>query len=72
VTDPHTGHGVRLTLGEGFGWLHVFSYDMGDDPRRALAVEPTTCPPDAFRTGTDLVVLEPGQAHRASFTLTGS
>jgi aldose 1-epimerase len=31
-----------------------------------------TCPPDAFRTGTDLVVLEPGAAHRLSFTLTGS
>jgi aldose 1-epimerase len=28
--------------------------------RRGLAVEPMTCPPDAFRSRTDLLLLEPG------------
>ena len=31
----------------------------GDAPRRSLAVEPMTAPPDAFRTGRDLVTLAP-------------
>ena len=35
--------------------------------RTALAVEPMTCPPDAFRTGQDLVVLQPGESHTTSF-----
>jgi aldose 1-epimerase len=33
--------------------------------RRALAVEPMTCPSNAFRNTIGLVVLEPGQAHVA-------
>ena len=28
-----------------------------------------TCPPDAFRSGTDLVVLAPGETHSAWFLL---
>jgi aldose 1-epimerase len=73
LLDPEAGREVRLTLGDGFGWLHVFSGDThGDAARTALAVEPMTCPPDAFRSGIDLVVLDPGATHRASFTITGS
>lgn len=71
IGDPD-GRTVTLTLDDGFGWVHVFTSDTHDPPRRSLAVEPTTCPPDAFRTGVDLVVLEPGETHRASFTITGS
>ncbi len=33
--------------------------------RAGLAVEPMTCPPDAFRSGDGLVRLEPGQSHSA-------
>jgi len=41
----------------------VFSGDtLGDAARRSLAVEPMTCPPNAFRSGTDVVHLEPGEA----------
>jgi aldose 1-epimerase len=42
----------------------VFSGDNLDLPRRrrGLAVEPMTCPPDAFNSGHDLHVLEPRQA----------
>ena len=28
--------------------------------RRGVAVEPMTCPPNALRTGTDVLRLEPG------------
>jgi aldose 1-epimerase len=37
---------------------------LPDVSRRSLAVEPMTCPPNAFRSGEALVRLEPG----ASFT----
>lgn len=71
VSGPD-GSTITVTLHEGFGWLHVFTSDTHDPPRRSLAVEPTTCPPDAFRSGVDLVVLQPGETHRASFTIAGS
>jgi hypothetical protein len=34
--------------------------------RAAVAVEPMTCPPDAFRTGVDLIELEPGESWQGS------
>jgi aldose 1-epimerase len=38
----------------------VFSADKGwETPRTALAVEPMTSPPDAFRSGRDLLTLAP-------------
>ncbi len=45
-----------------FRWLQVFTGDPLEPERRrtALAVEPMTCPPNAFVSGDDLVVLQPG------------
>jgi aldose 1-epimerase len=56
------GTEVALWAGPGYGWLQVFTGDTLDAAhrRRAVAVEPMTCPPNAFATGTDLIVLEPG------------
>jgi aldose 1-epimerase len=61
--------GVRLWAGEGYHWLQVFTGDALDAEhrRRALAVEPMTCPPNAFVTGTDLIVLDPGETVRHSW-----
>lgn len=44
--------------------LQVFTGDTLTPPRRrtALAVEPMTCPPNALRSGEDLIVLEPGES----------
>lgn len=44
-------------------WLQVFSSDTLHGPRhrRAIAVEPMTCPPDALRSGVDVIVLQPGE-----------
>jgi len=57
-------HGTRVGLwaGQGYRWLQVFTGDpLGPDHRRkAVAVEPMTCPPNAFVTGDDLLVLRPG------------
>jgi aldose 1-epimerase len=55
---------VGLWAGQGYHWLQVFTGDTLDAGRRrrALAVEPMTCPPNAFVTGTDLIILDPGSS----------
>ena len=61
---------VRLSAGgattglwadEGYRWLQVFTGDALETTHRrtALAVEPMTCPPNAFVSGEDLLVLQP-------------
>jgi aldose 1-epimerase len=46
-----------------YRWLQVFTGDpLEPEMRRtALAVEPMTCPPNAFASGYDLLVLQPGE-----------
>src|SRR5215469_16198492 len=60
------GSGTRVGLwaDQGYRWLQVFTGDplRPDRRRKALAIEPMTCPPNAFVTADDLLVLEPGQA----------
>jgi aldose 1-epimerase len=42
--------------------VQLFTGDpLPDVNRRALAVEPMTCPPNAFRSGVDVIRLEPGE-----------
>lgn len=73
LTDPDSGRAVRLTVGEGLGWLHAFTGEpLPWGARESLALEPMTCPPDAFRSGVDLVELDPGETHTVSCTITGS
>ena len=50
-------------------WVMVFTGDPlpPHQRRRGLAVEPMTCPPDALRSGEDLLVLEPGQSAQATW-----
>ena len=57
------GSRVGLWADEGYRWLQVFTGDpLGPDRRRkAVAIEPMTCPPNAFVTADDLLVLEPGE-----------
>lgn len=66
------GSGVAISFDERCPWVQVHTADTpsADTHRIGLAVEPMTCPPDAFRSGTDLVVLEPGAAHAASWRIT--
>lgn len=60
VHDPATGRGVALWVDRRHPWLMVYSADDGSDRARcALAVEPMTAPPDAFRSGRDVVTLAP-------------
>lgn len=71
VRDPAGGRGVELWVDGRHRWLQVYSGDDTPTPRRSLAVEPMTAPPDAFRSGDDLVTLapagEPGHELSASW-----
>lgn len=60
------GAGIRIWADEAFTWWQVYTGDTlaPERRRRSVAVEPMTCPPDAFRSGRDLIVLEPGQVWR--------
>jgi aldose 1-epimerase len=61
LRDPRSRAGVSLWLDESYPYLQLFTGDpLPDVARRSLAVEPMTCPANAFRTGEDLVRLEPG------------
>lgn len=72
ILSTAAGRGVRIWAGPAFGWWQVFTGDTLPAPRRrrAVAVEPMTCPPDAFRSGRDLLVLEPGQTWRGRWGIT--
>ncbi|ALO12890.1 Galactose mutarotase-like enzyme [Streptomyces venezuelae] len=66
LAHPSGLRGVDLWLGEGTRYVQVYTGDTLAEPerrRRGVAVEAMSCPPDAFRSGTDLTVLEPGATH---------
>jgi aldose 1-epimerase len=59
--DPLTGRSTVLWMDTHYRYVMIFSGESlaPERRRRGLAVEPMTCPPDAFRSQTDLIVLEP-------------
>ena len=63
LTDPAEKLSTRLWMDEGFGYLMCYTGDTLEerDRRRAVALEPMTCPPDALRSGRGLIILERGQ-----------
>ncbi|WP_030440670.1 aldose 1-epimerase family protein [Actinoplanes subtropicus] len=69
IADPGSPAKVVVWADEKFKYWQVFSGDTlhGERFRRSVAIEPMTCPPDAFRTGRDLIVLAPGEPWTASW-----
>ena len=62
LRDPDQGTMLSLWLDESYPYVELFTGDpLPSVKRRSLAVEPMTCPPNAFRTGKSVLVLEPGQ-----------
>jgi galactose mutarotase-like enzyme len=63
LSDPGSGRSLVIWMDERYRYIQAFTGDTltVDRRRRGLAIEPVTCPPDAFRTGTDLIVLEPDE-----------
>src|SRR5262245_55525990 len=70
LRDPQSRAGLTLWVDESYRYLQLFTGDpLPDVSRRSLAVEPMTCPPNAFRTGEDLVRLEPGASVTSAWGL---
>jgi aldose 1-epimerase len=55
--------GVEVWADEAFGYLQVYTGDTLEPAsrrRQGVAIEPMTCPPNAFASGVDVIRLEPG------------
>ena len=73
LASAATGRTLTLWVeAAAFPYLMVFSGDTlaSDRRRRGLAVEPMTCPPNAFQSGEGLIVLDPGQSWSGSWGIT--
>ncbi|TLM83050.1 aldose 1-epimerase family protein [Pseudarthrobacter sp. NamE5] len=72
VIDPALGTGTAMVWDASCPWVQIHTADLPRQPERTrlgLAVEPMSCPPEAFNTGEDLVVLEPGESHSTGWTI---
>jgi aldose 1-epimerase len=73
LRDPADGGELTVWMDEGYSYLMLYTGDDRPDvSRRSLAVEPMSCPPNAFRTGDSLVRLEPGESVTCSWGITPS
>jgi aldose 1-epimerase len=71
LLDSATGTELELWVDEGYRYLMLFTGDpLPDVNRRSLAVEPMTCPPNAFRSGDDVIVLGPGETFTSTWGIT--
>lgn len=70
LTDADSGAGLTLWADEAYPYLQLFTGDpLPDVARRSIAVEPMTCPPNAFRTGKSVIRLEPGESFTSRWGL---
>jgi aldose 1-epimerase len=68
LREPARGEELTLWVDETHSYLMVFTGDsLPDVKRRSLAVEPMTCPPNAFRTGEGLIRLQPSQSFTSNW-----
>jgi aldose 1-epimerase len=74
LTHPRTGRTVALWAeASAYQWLQVFTGDslpLTSRRTSGIAVEPMTCPADAFNSDVELLVLEPGQEFAAPWGIT--
>lgn len=71
---PETGDTVVLRSTAPCRWLQIFTADPArragyPGVGRALAVEPMTAPPNAFRSGLDLINLRPQESITATYSI---
>jgi aldose 1-epimerase len=70
LTDTK-GLGVEMVWNTTCPWVQVHTADHSTPElnRVGLALEPMTCPPDAFNSGDDLIVLRPGDSSTTSWRI---
>jgi aldose 1-epimerase len=63
LRHPHDAWEITLWADAAYPYLMLFTGDSQPSvDRRSLAVEPMSCPPNAFRTGEALIALSPGSS----------
>lgn len=73
LEDPETGSSLSLWVDDAYHYLMLFTGDpLPNVNRRSLAVEPMTCPPNAFRSGEALMRLDPGESVTSTWGITSS
>ena len=76
LAHPETGGSggtISLWVDEHYRYLMLYTGDGRPDvARRSLAVEPMTCPPQAFGSGEDVIELEPGASATGVWGLSAS
>ena len=75
LSDPDGDARVSLWVDESFPYLMVYTGDdvaEAERRRRAVAIEPMTCPPQAFRSGTAVITLPPGGSWHGAWGLAAS
>jgi aldose 1-epimerase len=73
LRDSDREREVFLWVDRSYSYLMLFTGDpLPDVRRRSLAVEPMTCPPNAFRTGDALIRLEPGASFTGTWGIAGA
>jgi aldose 1-epimerase len=72
VLSAAGGPSLTLWVDESYPYLMVFTGDPLEPARRrrGLAIEPMTCPPNAFQTGEALLVLQRGERFTGSWGIT--
>ena len=73
LEPPDGGRAVRVWVDPAFRYLMVYTGDTLEPAERrrgGIAIEPMTCPPNALRTGVDLIELEPGATWRGAWGIT--
>jgi aldose 1-epimerase len=72
LDHPVSGQGLTLWMDGGFRYVMAYTGDSVEPASRqraSISVEPMTSPPDALRSGTDIVRLEPSTTWSASWGL---
>ncbi|MGW9111669.1 aldose 1-epimerase family protein [Microbacterium sp. NPDC055683] len=66
-----SGAGAEIAWDRRCGWVQVYTADTpgAPDHRSGVAIEPMSCPPDAFNSREDLVVIEPGGAFETAWVV---
>ena len=73
LESPDGARRVTLWMDRAFGYVMAYTGDQvapASRRRRAIALEPMTCPPNALRTGDDLVASSPASPGRETWGVT--
>lgn len=70
LENPEDGRRVGVWMDRSFDYVMVYTGDTLEPAARrrlGVAIEPMTCPPNALRSGTDLIRLAPGEPWSAEW-----